>query len=105
MTERKRLPNRRGGELLDFEFRGKPYTLYVGRFDDGSLAEVFIDYGVKSGNDVYDDSKDAALCLSIALQYGVPEHVIREAVNRTSEGGAAGIIGCVLDIISKGEMP
>jgi hypothetical protein len=36
MSERVRLPNRRGHELLDFEHGGIRYTAGIGRFEDGS---------------------------------------------------------------------
>jgi hypothetical protein len=35
---RRRLPNRRGHELLSFEHGGIPYTAGVGRFENGELA-------------------------------------------------------------------
>ena len=35
MIERKRLPNRRAHELLDFEHTGISYTAGIGRFEDG----------------------------------------------------------------------
>jgi hypothetical protein len=41
ITVRRRLPNRRPHEALDFEFDGIRYTAGIGRFDDGALAEIF----------------------------------------------------------------
>ena len=98
---RERLPNRRPAETFDFEFRGAPYVLCVGRFADGRLAEVFIDCASKGMLPIGDDAKDAAVCLSLALQYGAPAPVIREAVTRTSDGAATGIIGRVLDLLKE----
>lgn len=96
---RERLPNRRAGETCDFRFRGAPYTVCAGRFADGRLAEVFIDCQSKGMLPIGDDAKDAAVCLSIALQYGAPPDVIRSAVTRTSDGAATGIIGRILDLL------
>jgi hypothetical protein len=101
--ERTRLPNRRAAESIGFEFRGAPYRMCAGRFDDGQLAEVFIDCQSKGMLPIADDAKDAAVCLSIALQYGAPAEVIRAAVTRTSDGEATGIIGCVLDLLHEEE--
>ena len=98
---RRRLQNRRAGESIGFEFRGAPYRVCAGRFEDGQLAEVFIDCQSKGMLPIADDAKDAAVCLSIALQYGAPAHVIRAAVTRTSDGEATGIIGRVLDLIER----
>jgi hypothetical protein len=42
MTGRQRLPNRRGHELVDFEHGGIRYTAGIGRFEDGALAEIFL---------------------------------------------------------------
>ena len=39
---RRRLPNRRGHELLSFEHGGIHYTAGVGRFENGDLAEIFL---------------------------------------------------------------
>jgi hypothetical protein len=96
---RRRLPNRRAGESIGFEFRGAPYRVCAGRFNDGQLAELFIDCQAKGMLPLADDAKDAAVCLSIALQYGALAHVIRAAVTRTSDGEATGIIGRGLDLI------
>jgi hypothetical protein len=40
--DRERLPDRRTHELLDFEHGGILYTAGVGRFEDGRLAEIFL---------------------------------------------------------------
>ena len=43
MTARQRLPNRREHRVIPFEFDGIRFTAGIGRYDDGRLAEVFID--------------------------------------------------------------
>lgn len=97
---RRRLPNRRRHEVIDFSFRGYAYALGIGRFSDGSLAEVFIDCA-KGSTPVAADARDAAVCLSLALQYGVPPDAIRSAVTRESDGSASGIVGAVLDLLAE----
>ena len=42
MTARSRLPNRRELELLNFEHDGISYTGGVGLFENGALAEIFL---------------------------------------------------------------
>jgi len=62
------------------------------------LAEIFID-AAKASNDLADAARDAAVVLSIALQYGTPAEAIRAAVTREADGSPAGIVGAVLDLI------
>jgi hypothetical protein len=99
---RRRLPNRRAHEVLAFTFRGLSYTAGIGRFGDGALAEIFIDCA-KGSTPVAADARDAAVTLSIALQYGVQTEAIRDAVTREADGSASGIVGAVLDLL--GEAP
>jgi hypothetical protein len=98
--DRNRLPNRRPHELQEFDFRGQHYTLGVGRDSSGEPVEIFIDAS-KEANQLGADARDAAVALSIALQYGVPAQAIREAVTRLHDGSAAGIVGAALDLISE----
>ena len=41
-VQRERLLNRRLHEVVQFEHGGFPYVAGIGRFDDGRLAEVFL---------------------------------------------------------------
>lgn len=95
---RTRLPNRRAAELYDLTFKGRSYTIGVSRFPDGALAEAFI-HSAKASCDLADAARDAAVTLSLALQYGTPADAIRAAVTRESDGSPAGIVGAVLDLI------
>jgi hypothetical protein len=62
---RKRLPNRRGHMLLDFEADGFRYTAGLGLFEDGRLAEVFLNSG-KIGTAIETAARDSAVVASIA---------------------------------------
>ena len=95
---RRRLPNRRAGETIGFEFRGAAYTATFSRFPDGRLAELFID-AAKPSNDAADDARDAAVAMSIALQHGTPLEAIRAALTRDGAGRPAGVLGAALDAI------
>lgn len=95
---RRCLPNRRAGETIGFEFRGAAYSATFSRFPDGRLAELFID-AAKRSNDAADDARDAAVCLSLALQFGTPEEAIRAALTSDGAGRPAGILGAALDAI------
>lgn len=100
MNQRRTLANRRGHELHEFWFRNNAYVLGVGRFDDGAIAEIFIDCS-KVTSESANDARDAAVCLSIAMQCGTPIDAIRAAVTREENGSPSGIIGHVLDLLSK----
>lgn len=95
---RNRLPDRRPHELISFEFRGMAYTAGVGRFEDGSLAEIFLDCS-KGSTPVANDARDVAVRLSIALQHRVPAEAIRAAVTREADGAPSGVAGAVLDLL------
>ncbi len=95
---RARLDNRRAGETVSFEFRGAAYSATFSRFPDGRLAELFID-AARQSNDAADDARDAAVCLSLALQFGTPEAAIRAALTRDGVGRPAGILGAALGAI------
>ena len=93
---RRRLPNRRPAETFGIEVGGLNYVVSVGRFDDGSPAEIFISNG-KAGSDSDTAARDSAVVASIALQYGVPAEVIRRALMRNRDGSACGPLGAALD--------
>ena len=59
-TERKKLPNRRAHMLVNFEHDGFRYVAGVGRFNDGSVAEIFINMA-KPGTALESIARDAAL--------------------------------------------
>lgn len=95
---RHRLPNRRAAELYDLMFKGGRFTIGCSRFPDGSLAEAFI-HSAKASCDLADAARDAAVTLSLALQYGTPADAIRAAVTRDGDGSPAGIVGAVVDLV------
>jgi hypothetical protein len=59
---RERLPDRRGHELLDFEHAGIRYTAGISRFENGCLAEIFLNTA-KHGTAVDVNARDAAVAL------------------------------------------
>ena len=93
---RRVLPQRRAAETFDLRFWNQPFTVTVGVYADGTPGEVFIDGG-KTGQDVQSTARDAAVVLSLALQYGVPIEAIRHAVTRSGSGEAASILGAIVD--------
>jgi hypothetical protein len=93
MSERARLPNRRPAELFDFEHNGRRWTLTIGRFSDGRLAELFIDAAKTSA--LSEIAADAAIIASLALQSGCPLATLRHALADRRSGPLAAALGLV----------
>jgi hypothetical protein len=70
-ASRQRLQARRPHWLYRFECDGQLYTGGIGRFDDGRIAEIFIN-GSKAGTAAETNAQDAAIIASLALQHGCP---------------------------------
>ena len=104
VTNRKLLPARRAAETFNLDFGGyaRSHTITVGRYDDGSLGEVFIDGG-KSGEQVEAIARDGAVLMSIALQFGTDIETMAKAVTRDLRGTPQSIIGAVIDAIKERE--
>jgi hypothetical protein len=99
---RRHLPNRRESETFQIEFAGLKYTVSFSRFEDGSLAEIFLG-NHKAGNASDVAARDAGILLSFCLQHGCPPATIARALSRNSDGSAGGLVAAVLDQIMKGE--
>lgn len=80
MTERKRLPNKRASISLGFEFENHGYRVSASRFDDGALAEIFLDIPGKLGTPLQANADNAAILTSLLLQHGVAPETIRHSV-------------------------
>jgi hypothetical protein len=83
MTARKRLPNRRGHEVIAFEHDGQKYIAGVGRFDPGSLGKVLL-IASKSGTAIQNFAADSAILLSFVLQHGADPAAIRRVLVQRS---------------------
>ena len=103
-SRRQRLPNWRGHELLNFEHGNIRYTVGVGRFESGSLAEIFLS-AHKHGTAVDVSARDAAVAASLLLQYGCPLDTLRRALTRNGDGSASGPLARALDLLAGGEWP
>jgi hypothetical protein len=100
---RQRLPNRRLAETFELEVAGLRDTCTVGRFNDGRLAEVFLN-NHKSNSAADTSARDSAIVFSIAVQCGADPEVIRRALSRNSQGRASGLLGTALDLIAVAEV-
>jgi hypothetical protein len=97
---RRRLANRRTHEGREIVFGGILYRVGLGRFDNGEIAELFINVPGKVGTDLEAHARDAAITASIALQHGCGIDVLRKALTRTGNGGPGSVLSVVLDEIA-----
>jgi hypothetical protein len=96
---RTRLPNRRRSDLVTFSFEGLNYTAQYTMGPDG-LQEVFLDAS-KEGTAANVMAREMAVVTSIALQFGVPFDVLRDALPKLGDGAAAGPLGAALAAIAE----
>ncbi len=99
MAERERLPGRRGHEVLEFEHAGLRCRAGVGRYADQRVGEVFLNLA-KDGSAADVNARDSAIAASLALQHGCDVQVLRRALTRNPDGSAAGLLGCLLDLLA-----
>ena len=99
---RERLPNRRASTVFEVQALGLRFTVAVSRYSDGRPAEIFIT-SHRAGNAAGIMASDAAICASLALQFGCPVEVLRKALSRDSAGRATSPLGLGLDL--SGEEP
>ena len=85
---RERLRNRRRSESFTLELHGLHYLASFSRFDDGRVAEVFLQ-DHKPGSQSDSNARDAAVAVSLALQFGCPLGVLRRALPRDAQGRAS----------------
>lgn len=102
---RKRMANRRLAVHFKFDHvtvAGSRYFIgSVGFFEDGTIGELFINTEMKAGSEADINAADAAVAISLALQYGCPLEVLREAMKRNVDGSPMGPISHALDLAQK----
>jgi hypothetical protein len=97
---RERLPNKRTAETVTFQRDGARFEMTIGHYPDGRVGEVFLN--ADRANSLLDFlMSDAAILVSLALQYGAPLDEIKHALKRDSRGAAASPIGAALDEITR----
>jgi ribonucleoside-diphosphate reductase alpha chain len=99
MIDRRQLPNRRAHTLINFDHAGFGYVGGVGLFDNGGIAEVFLNAD-KAGSTLDAAARDAAIVASLALQHGTPLATLQRALTRNSDGSASGPLGTFLDLLA-----
>jgi hypothetical protein len=113
MSERLRLANRRLHETVATEMFDQRFKIGFGRdlvnieeHSDhriarlGPIAEVFIN--AQKPNSILDMMcSDAAILMSLALQFGCPPDVVRRALKRNPDGSPASPMGFAADLLEE----
>jgi hypothetical protein len=76
---RRTLPNRRALGSVSVECEGHRYRATVGWFEDGRIAEIFLDTG-KFGTTLQANADTAAILVSLLLQHGVAPDIILHSI-------------------------
>jgi hypothetical protein len=96
---RNRLPDRRPAVTTAFERDNLNYQMTIGLYPDGRVGEIFLN--AEHSNSLLDAmTHDAAIILSIALQFGADPETIRRALKRDSQGRASSPIGAAMDLLA-----
>lgn len=103
---RELLPERRASFNFTVAIQGEKYHVTVGYYPDGRPGEVFVDRiytksSAKVGTLLDSLCRDAAILVSMALQYGAPPDVMAHAISRDEEGTPQTIVGEIVDHIIK----
>jgi hypothetical protein len=104
-TALRRLPNRRPHELIDFEREGRRYTAGISTFEDGQLAEIFVNVSGRASGMVEVLARDRPLAASLCLHFGCDVETLRRALMRNSHGRASSPVGELLDRPASGRGP
>jgi hypothetical protein len=96
------LPNRR--QITTFKFSHSMvgehrYLASVAFFPDGRPAELFLNTDMRAGSESDVNASDAAVAISLALQYGCPLDVLRNSMKRNADGSPTGPLAHALDLI------
>lgn len=84
---------------MNFSVDGQSYVSTIGFFDDGGLAELFINSSMRMGSTADVNAVDGAFAVSLALQYGCPLETLRAGMKRNPDGSPQGPLGAALDAI------
>jgi DNA-binding IclR family transcriptional regulator len=77
---RRRLRNRREHEFIDFKHEGRRYRAGISRFEDGQLAEIFMNASGRTGGRVEALARDTNVAVSLCLQFGCEIETLRRAL-------------------------
>lgn len=90
------LPPRRPSDTFAFMFGPHKFYCTFSRYDDGRVAEIFLQGG-KSGTEIEAQARDQAILASHLLQRGAALAEIQASLTRTDGGRAATPVCAAVD--------
>lgn len=100
---RENLPARRACVNTTVEVGNFKMIMGVGFYDDGRPGEVFVS-NTMTGTDFDAMSRDCAVVLSIAMQYGIPLDEIHKSLTKDSSGRPSSVMGELVRQLLSGEV-
>jgi len=108
MTDRRLLPQRRSTFTFDIHDESGRIDMTVaystfeppGASPPHTVAEIFVT-SRKIGSGTEAIARDAAILLSLAVQYGCPLDTIMHALTRNQDGSAQSLMGRVVDRVMR----
>lgn len=99
---REPLPGRRLSNIIHFEYEGRGYDADIGFYPDGRPGEVFID-GAKIGSREAAELHDAAIMISLLLQFGVPAELLARTIGARirADRRTASVFGTVANVVAE----
>jgi hypothetical protein len=82
------LSSRRPHEGRDLVFKGRTYRIGLGRYADGTPAEIFIDAG-KAGSEIQEHVSTVAVLVSLLLQHRIPIDTIKHSIDGVAAAALA----------------
>ena len=95
---RRRLPQRRSSVTFELNFWGQKFAVGIGYYPDGRIGEVFVSTN-KTGGQIEALARDAAILISIALQFGAPLETIKRALTRDARDEPSSLAAAVVDLM------
>jgi hypothetical protein len=97
------LPQRRMSFMTEVEHEGHKHHVTIGCYEDFNAGELFINPigNAGKGSAIEALARDAAILISLGLQYGVPIETMRGAITRDDKEQPMTLIGAVLDAIER----
>jgi hypothetical protein len=95
---RELLPGRRPSTTRTYEHKGAHFTMTDSTYPDDRIGEVFLN-AARANSTLDAIISDAAIAISLALQFGCPLEQIRRALKRDIRGTASSPIGAALDLL------
>lgn len=98
--DRKLLPTRRLCETLSGSYRGHAFTITVGFTAEGDVAEFFGNAS-KADSELERTLSDAAIAISLALQFGATVGQIAKTISNRAEGREpSSIVAAAVDLLA-----